>query len=415
MKRLSKRLTGKSKTLFLYLFLLPLFLFILLIDSAHSLQSKVYIKELKNGHYQLFVQKKPYVIKGLWYNPIPIGKNYEYDWWSDPNKPWIVDGKLMKEMGINTVRFDKLGNNPEEVRQVIRDLYQFYGIRSVIGHQLGLWEYPHPSYDNKDFQDKIKKEVLNIISLYKDEEGVLFWVLGHNNNYSFSGQIKPWSNREIDKETDPAKQNYLRARIYYSFVNDLAQEIHKIDPNRPVVAMGNQELIGLEVANEVCPDIDLVACIMYRGKTFGNLFQNLKMIFDRPVVIAEFGADSYDAYKRKEDANMQAEFLESQWKEINENLAGNKKGMGNCLGGIMYGWTDEWWKDDIVNKESWLVHDTSANWGNPAYYFDIKAADNKNMNDEWFGIVALSPELEDGINKRVPKKAFYTLKEILNR
>jgi hypothetical protein len=33
------------------------------------------------------------------------------------------------------------------------------------------------------------------------------------------------------------------------------------------------------------------------------------------------------------------------------------------------------------------------------------------MNEEWFGIVALSPQLLDGINKRIPKKAYYVIKE----
>jgi hypothetical protein len=57
------------------------------------------------------------------------------------------------------------------------------------------------------------------------------------------------------------------------------------------------------------------------------------------------------------------------------------------------------------------VHDTGAGWSNGSYYFDIKAADNKNMNEEWFGIVALSEEQEFGINKRIPRKAYYVLRE----
>ena len=33
------------------------------------------------------------------------------------------------------------------------------------------------------------------------------------------------------------------------------------------------------------------------------------------------------------------------------------------------------------------------------------------MNEEWFGIVALSPQLEKGINKRIPRKAYYVIRE----
>jgi hypothetical protein len=57
------------------------------------------------------------------------------------------------------------------------------------------------------------------------------------------------------------------------------------------------------------------------------------------------------------------------------------------------------------------VHDTASNWSNGSYYFDIKAPNNKNMNEEWFGIVALSEDLDQGINRRVLKKAYYVIRE----
>jgi hypothetical protein len=377
---------------------------------AKQPRPKVYIRKYKGSQYRLFVENKPYIIKGVCYTPVPIGQNHEYDLFSDPNKPWIVDGKLMQEMGINTVRFYEIGDNPEQVKQVIRDLYQLYGIRSILGDWLCFWEYPCPRYGDQDFRDEVKKRILDMVNLYKDEEGLLFWVLGNENNYSFAGQVNPWSSDEIDNEPDPAKQRLLRAQTYYTLVNDLAREIHQIDPNHPV-ALGNGELVGLEVANEFCPDIDLVACIIYRGKSFGNLFRSLKMTFDRPLVITEFGADSYDAYKNREDQNIQAYFLELQWRQIYKNLYGNKDGAGNCLGGTIFEWTDEWWKHSEYAMDSWSVHDTGAGWSNGSYYFDIRAEDNMNMNEEWFGIVAISEELEDGINKRMPRKSYYVLRE----
>jgi hypothetical protein len=372
---------------------------------------KVFIKKLKHNRYQLTVERKPYIVKGVCYNPIPIGQNHQYDWWSDPCKPWIADGKLMKDMGINTVRIYQAGENPESVKQVIRDLYSLYGIRVIMGHWLGFWEYPCPFYGDKAFQDKVKKEVLDMVATYKDEPGVLFWTLGNENNYSCLGHVSPWSSEEADKESDPQKKKEIRARIYYSFVNDLAKEIHNIDSNHPV-ALGNGELVGLEYANKYCQEVDLVACIIYRGKTFGNLFRSLRSIFDKPVVFTEFGADAYDAYLNKEEQNMQAFFLESQWRQIYENLYNSKEGEGNCLGGTMFEWTDEWWKHDGGDPESWKVHDTVSNWSNGSYYFDIQVQGNKNMNEEWFGIVALSEdEMDAGLNKRLPRKAYYVIRE----
>jgi hypothetical protein len=372
--------------------------------------SRIYIKKLPQSHYQLMVGGRPYIVKGVCYNPIPIGANHEYDWWSDPAKPWLVDGRLMKQMGINTVRIYQAGNDPEAVKAVIRDLYNLYGIRTIVGHWLGFWEFPCPLYGDQGFQDKIKDEIISMVKAYKDEPGVLLWILGNENNYSCLGTVNPWSTAEIDNEPDPQKQKQMRARIYYSFVNSLAKEIHAIDQNHPV-ALGNGELVGLEEARGVCPDIDLVACIIYRGKTFGNLFNSLKVTFDRPLLISEFGADCYDAYIGREDQHMQAFFLESQWRQIYDNLAGNPHGAGNCIGGTMFEWTDEWWKHDQTSPETWTIQDTESNWSNGSYYYDIKAPGNKNMNEEWFGIVALSPELVNGINKRIPRKAYYVVRE----
>jgi hypothetical protein len=371
---------------------------------------KVYIQKLKNGHYQLIVGQRNYIVKGVCYNPIPIGQNHLYDWWSDPNKPWLVDGALMQKMGVNTVRLYQSHENAGEVRTVIRDLYQRYGIRTILGHWLGYWEYPCPLYADKSFQERIKKEVLEMVTLYKDEPGILLWVLGNENNYSCMGQLNPWSSEEIDKEPNPTKQRVMRSTIYYSFVNDITKEIHRIDKDHPV-ALGNGELIGLDIASSACPDVDLVACIIYRGKTFGNLFKSLKATFDKPILISEFGADSFDAYLQREDQNMQAFFLESQWRQIYENLANNKKGAGNCLGGAIFEWNDEWWKHNESDEPGWKVHDKESNWSNGSYYFDIKAKGNKNMNEEWFGIVALSEEQELGLNKRIPRKAYYVIRE----
>jgi len=353
---------------------------------------------------------KPYIIKGVCYNPVPAGQNFDFDWWSDKSKPWLADGELMRQMGVNTIRLYQSHEDLNEVRLVIRELYEKFGIRTVIGDWLGFWEYPCPFYGDKAFQDKVKKNVLEMVVALKDEPGVLFWVMGNENNYSCLGHVNPWSSDEIDKEPDAQKQKAMRAKIYYSFVNDIAKEIHKIDPNHPV-ALGNGELVGLEFAKDYCPDIDIVACIIYRGKTFGNLFKSLKMTYDRPVFIAEFGADAYDVFAGKEDQNMQAFFLESQWRQIYANLYNNKSGEGNCIGGSVFEWADEWWKHNPSDSEAWKAHDTEGGWTNGSYYYDIKVEGGKNMNEEWFGIVALSEQMEQGTNKRIPRKAYYVIRE----
>jgi len=398
-----------KKEIFKAGFLACLFLFSFLCSAAD-----VRIKKNKEGGYTLFVDGKPFLIKGIIYNPTPIGEGYDYNLFSDSRKPWLFDGKLMKEAGINVIRiYSCRGSDLEKVKQFIRDLYKNYGIYTIVSDWLGLWERPSPNYADRNFRQYTKEKVLEIVKALKDEKGLLMWILGNENNYTFSGKIAFWTSPEIEKISDLYERVKKRAEIYYSFVDEVAKEIKKIDPHHPV-ALGNGEVSMLDIAAKVCKNIDVIAVISYRGKRFGNLFENLRYLFDKPVLISEFGCDSYDAYKDEENEDIQAEYIKLQWEDILKNTTlQNKK--GNCIGGTLFEWSDEWWKHNEGYTPGWSVHDKQAGWSCGSYYFDIKAKDNLNMNEEWFGIVGLSKEKgENGLNKRVPKKVYYTLKEIFS-
>ena len=363
----------------------------------------------KDNGYKLLINDKPFMIKGVCYHPIPIGKDHEFNFWGDSRKPWLVDGMMMKKMGVNTVRFYRPGKNPHEVRKVLDDLYYKFGIRAMMGHYLGYGSWPPPNYTNEEFKQKIRAEVVEMAQLYKDQPGILMWVLGNENNYLFDRDHQGWSNDALDAIADPEIRRKEKAKIYYTFVNDLAKEIKKIDSRHPV-ALGVGEVTSLEIAKENCPDIDMIAMIAYRGPGFGNLFREVKRKFDLPVVMSEWGADSYNAFSKEPDEASQAEFLKLQWNDIERN-ADPKKGVGNCLGGTLFEWNDEWWKGSENLPHTWSLHETTAHWSNASYYYDADVTDHMNMNEEWFGIVGLDFKKNfHGLNKRVPKEAYYLLK-----
>jgi len=369
----------------------------------------------KTNGYKLLVDGKPFLIKGVCYNPIPIGKDYEYNFWGDLHKPWLLDGKLMKNAGVNTVRFYRIGKNPTEVKKVLDDLYRKFGIRALMGTYLGFWDWPPPNYSDESFKQKVKVEVLEMVRLYKDCPGVLMWVLGNENNYSFDRQnIQRWSSDAIDALPDPESQRKEKAKLYYSFVNELAKEVKKIDPKHPVV-MGVGEVTSLDFAKQLCPDVDALGMIAYRGPGFGNLFRQIKQKLDIPVVMTEWGADSFNAMSEEPDEEDQAEFLKLQWQDIERNSS-PKRGTGNCLGGTLFEWTDEWWKGNENLPHTWSVHDIAAHWYNNSYYYDADVKTRLNMNEEWWGIVSLDPKkTESGNNQRIPKKAYDTLKSLWMR
>jgi len=385
--------------------------------SSFAEPSKVEIKTTKEGGYYLTVNKKPFLIKGIIYNPTPICKGYDYDFFNDTNKQWLIDGKLMKEAGINCVRIYSTGENLDKVKEFVNEMYTKFGIYTIVSDWLGLWCYPGVNYADEQFQKNTKERILRIAETLKNEKGLLMWVLGNENSYTFSGKICFWTSPEINKIKDLRQQIETRAKIYYSFVDDVAVEIKKIDPNHPV-ALGNGEESFLDIASKVCDDIDILAIISYRGKKFGNLFDHIKTYFNKPIFISEFGADSYDSYLEKEAEDIQAEYIISQWKNIFEHTVFSKNMEGNCIGGTLFEWSDEWWKHNEGYTPDWCIHNVEAGWSNGSYYFDIKAKNNGlNMNEEWFGIVALSDKKIKGneINQRIPKKSYHALKEYLKR
>jgi hypothetical protein len=371
--------------------------------SPKPLKGPVKVEKALAGWY-LTVGGKPFFVQGVCYGYTPPGKGAKYDIFSDGRKPWLVDGALMKKMGVNAVRVYKPGNDVENTRAFIRDFYQNFGIKTALGHYLGYWNWPLPDYTDPMFTEKVKAEILDMVRNYKDEDGILFWILGNENNYAFDRGERDWSTPEIDAMPSPVDQRRAKARIYYTFINDLAREIKRIDPNHPVV-MGNGELASIDIARECCPDVDILGGIVYQGKSFGTFFDKLKRNFEKPNVFIEFGADAYDSVWQQENQDWQAFFIKLLWLEIVKNRAGGD-GAGNSLGGFVFEWSDEWWKHNPDSEKNWHMHDTEAGWANTAYYYDTKAGNN--MSEEWWGIVGLDPKhAKDGVIKRVPRKAYY--------
>jgi len=382
----------------------------LLRGDPYAQLPEIVLKHHAEGGYSWWVDDKPYLVQGVCYLPTPVGENVHYNFWGQPEL-WEQDGRLMQEMGVNTVRFYREGKNPEEVREVIDGLYRKNGIRSLMGHDLGFWDWPPPNYALAEFRKKVKKEVLRTVELYKDEPGILAWILGNENNYSFEVMnLRNWSTPELEAIEDLEERSRAKAKIYYSFVNEIAAEIKQLDPLRPVI-MGVGEVGSLDVAAKLCPHVDILGLNVYRGAGFGNLFRQVRQRFDKPVLLIEWGVDSYNAKTKEEAQDIQAQFHKLQWREIQRNSF-LRSAKGNCIGGTLFEWSDEWWKANEHVPDTWKTHDTTGQFSNAAYYYDYEH-NLFNMNEEWWGVVSVLPKTGDQKSDgRKPKKSFHTLKEL---
>ncbi len=352
-------------------------------------KGKVNLIQYETGDWQLMVNSKPYIIKGVTYAPTKVGESPDngtqtnwmendfnhnglidgpYDAFVDKNRnnlqdrfePSVGDFKLMKDMGVNTIR---LYHQPFKVnKELLRDLYDKYGIMVIMGDFFGKYAIgskapwnPGTDYNNQEQKNNMLESVTAMVKEFKDEPYILFWLLGNENVYGYGCNA--------DSQPD----------AFFKFANEAALAIKAIDPEHPV-AICNGDVVFLDKFAQNAPDIDIFGTNAYRGDYgFGFIWRQLKQMADRPVFITEFGCPAYaDGKNPYESEKLQAEYHRAAWMDIEDNMAFSL-GSGNSIGGVVFEWLDEWWKGYEP-----ALHDTKGLWAGPF--------PDGYMHEEWLGV-----------------------------
>ena len=386
-------------------------LFLCISFTLYSQNYKVIVEKSDQG-MKLLVDGKDFMINGMNWDYVPIGKNYEYSLWkqSDELIKVALDAEmsLLKNMGVNTIRV-YTGMQPKWITYV----YETYGIYTMLNHTFGrygltingVWT-PVTVYKDPKTKVLLLSEVTAMAKEYKDTPGLLLFLLGNENNYGLF-----WSGAETeDFPEGDEKKKFIGERLgrpMYKLMNDAAIKMKSINNNLPI-AICNGDLLFVEIIAEECTDVDIYGTNMYRGKSFTDAFERVKKELDMPILFTEFGADAFNVISNKEDQEMQAFYMVENWKEIYENSAGQGKS-GNAIGGFTFQFSDGWWK--YGQTKNLDVHDNNASWSNNGYYLDLEASNN-NMNEEWFGVCAKGPTNSKGLYTLYPRAAYFALQEV---
>ena len=378
----------------------------LVLSQGDAFATPDHVSVLKDEHGQtLQLNGEPYFIRGMNWGYVPIGTNYSYNFWAEPE--WVIktaldkEMRLLQDMGVNSIR-QYNGIPPKWVTYI----YKTYGITTMINHTVGrygmdidgVW-VPVTNYADPRTREILKQQVKDVILEYKDVEGVLLWLLGNENNYGLH-----WSSFEIEQLPKDEQYNE-KAKYLYSLMGEITDEIHALDTNHPV-AIANGDVQYIDLIAEYMPNLDLFGTNVYRGVSVRDMYDVVEEKLDIPVFFSEFGSDAFNA-KTMEEAHLdQAFFLREQWKEIYLNT--HNRGTGNAIGGYTFQWADGWWK--YLQEENLDVHDTNASWPNGGYYFDHVEGQN-NMNEEWFGIVAKGHPDQNNLFDLYPRAAYFLLKD----
>ena len=365
-------------------------------------------KDPENG-WRMLVDGEAMAIHGVVWSFTPIGENYSYVLWDQPEE--IIqemidrDAALMQEMGVNAIRV--FADIPPKW---VSYLYQRYGIFTIINDLFGRYGltvdgrwHARTNYADLRTREIILESMRKNISQYVNVPGVLFYMLGNENNYGLE-----WDSNTI--ENLPVGQRLeVRAGYLYSLFEEGIEIVKEIDPTKPV-GIVNGDIQYLNIINELVPSLDILGVNTYRGDGAYDLFyESVAETLDVPIVYTEFGADAFNVIEEREDQLNQAIFIKKQWEEIYRQSYGKGRNQ-NILGGFVFSWMDEWWKagDDLDELD---VHNDYAGWSNGAYSSDAAYGKN-NMNEEWWGIVAQSPVKTNGVHERVPRAAYYVLKDL---
>jgi len=379
-----------------------------LLTGALSAQvSKVAVSKVADG-MKLTVNGSDFFINGMNWDYFPIGTNFNYSLWTQPDDviraALDYEMPLLKNMGVNTIR--QYTGVPAKW---IKYIYEQYGIYTMLNHSFGrygltikgVWK-PNTDYSSPLVKELLMKEVKNMVNMYKGTPGVLMFLLGNENNYGLF-----WRGAETENVPMADRKSTKDAYHLYKLFNDAVKEMKAMDNTHPM-AICNGDLLFLDIIAKECTDIDILGINTYRGVTFTDLYDRLKKEINKPVMLTEFGSDAYNTMANKEDQEYQAKVLVSNWKEIYANAAGMGRN-GNSLGGFTFQFSDGWWKTgQTTNLDE---HDATASWSNGGYLNDFKAGEN-NMNEEWFGICAKGKTNERGTYELYPRAAYYALKDV---
>jgi len=378
---------------------------------------KVRLVQYENGDWQLLVDDKPYVIRGVTYAPTKVGQGpddgtltdwMQYDYNNngindpaleafvdkngngkqDKDEPTVGDFQIMKEMGVNTLR---VYHQPFPIdKKLLRKLYDDYGIMVVMGDFLGKYAigsgaswFDGTDYANPEHQKNMLESVKKMVMEFKDEPYILMWLLGNENVYGVACNA--------DKNPE----------AFFKFCNEVAFLIKTLDQDHPV-GIASGDVLFLDVFAKHCNEIDVFGTNAYRGEYgFGAYWQQVEESTGIPAMITEFGCPAYSTGMTQEEAlQAQADYHLGCWEDIKENMAGNS-GYGNSIGAFIFQYLDEWWK---AYEPSY--HDRKGLFAGPF--------PDGYMHEEWLGVCGQG----DGKNSpylRTLRPSYFTYKNLWNK
>jgi hypothetical protein len=302
---------------------------------------------------KILLNNEPFTIKGICYNPVPIGETGIESPFGDYFTTLFLsrtaaDTQNMQRMGANVVRVYgwAAGTNhttylDRSYNDGINPLYVF----------INRYIDPNTNWGNPGAVNAIKNEWLQIAEETKDHPAIIGYLLGNENNAQSGNGSNP---------------------LFWAAMEEIAAAVKAVAPDKLVSVPITDAINQVEAFDDTLTSIDFWSIQVYRSTTFGTFFQEYATASEKPVVLTEFGYDAYDNIAQSEypdNAAFTADVVEGMIQEINANS-------DLCAGGCFFSYRDGWWKA----AGSLSTHDNGG-------IIAIGMPD-RFLNEEWWGIFA---------------------------
>jgi Interleukin-like EMT inducer/Glycosyl hydrolases family 2, TIM barrel domain/Viral BACON domain len=214
--------------------------------------------------------------------------------------------------------------------------------------------------------------VQQAVTFYKDHPAILMWSLGNEWNINPPMPIAQIAD-QIEQEAALIKT--------LDGNHPVATSYGEIDINSAGAHLADTE----NYVNHRCRSVDVWALNIFRGNSFGTLFEQWGLLTSKPMMIGEFGTDAFRSFSLSVpppgvvDETMQAQWVLSEWDHLATNLSANNPAKV-ALGGFVFEFNDEWWKVPTP-----FGMQTSDGCGPP----NCANHPDNFANEEYFGIVTI--------------------------
>lgn len=328
---------------------------------------------------RLLKDGQPFVIKGVCYNPTPIGENGSRapngDYFTSGYSAfWDRDLPQLRAMGANVLRI--YGWNPTADHTAFLNRCYNNGDHPLYV-LVNYWVDPATDWTNAKTVKAISTNFTNIETRLGTHPAVLGLIVGN--------------------EVNSANNNGWKTE-FWAAMNSVAGSIHALNSKRLVSVAITDFLDHVAWADPSMPNIDFWCMQLYRGTSFGSFFGDFAARSARPVVISEYGMDVYNHWTNSPYPNngaFAADILVNLWQEI-------ANASSVCAGGCLFEYCDEWFRapggtDTTQDPGGWM-----------ASGFPDGQAD-----EEWWGLFSIAKN-GTGLNILTPRAAYYELSAVWN-